>query len=60
MHTLTVWGIDISANNFILNRVIKTMPLNKYTQRGFRLARCSFEKRIGKVSKYSTLKSKVF
>ena len=60
MHTITVWGVNFEINNFILNKIIKTMPLNKYTQRGFRLARCSFERRIGKVSKYSTLKSKVF
>ena len=60
MHTLTCWGVDLSTLNFALNHFLQALPFNKYTQRGFRLARGKFKKKLGKVSKYSALKSKIF
>jgi hypothetical protein len=60
MHTIIIWGVDLIFLNFILCNILKLSFFNKYTQRGFKLARGKIQKRLGKVSKYTVLKSKVF
>ena len=59
-HTLTIWGINYLMLVNWISSFVRWLLYNHYTRRGFRPARYSFLKRIGKVSHYMAFKSKIF
>lgn len=60
LHVIIFWGLSLNLLINLMKNIISFLPFNKYTQRGFRFARQKIYKKIGKISKYSNLKSKVF
>lgn len=59
-HSLILWGLDLNNININIKNIINLLFFNFYTQRGFKLARMKILKKIGKISKYKSLKGKVF
>ena len=54
------WGINIRYINYILHLMCLVRNFNSYTSLGIRFSRQKYYKRIGKVSKYTMFKSKIF
>jgi hypothetical protein len=54
------WDINLKNIFFITSYIKNIQSFNQYTLRGFRFSKQKFIKRIGKISKYTEFKSKIF
>jgi hypothetical protein len=59
-NTLLLKGADFIFLTNIAKNFVLSFPWDKYTSRGFRLSRQRLQRRPGKVSQYSMLKTKIF
>lgn len=53
------WNLNYSNLYKMTKFIINIQPINRYTLRGFKFSRQRFEKRTGKISKYTEFKSKI-
>ncbi len=59
-NTLLVKGTNFFLLKNATDLIVSSFPWDKYTSRGFRLARQKLHRRPGKISQYSMLKTKIF
>lgn len=59
-HLFSIYGVNITELFFYSYAIRSIRCFNSYTLRGIRFSRQKFYKRVGKVSKYAMLKSKIF
>ena len=59
-HLFSIYGVNVNELISYSQVVRAIRPFSMYTMRGIRFARQKFYKRVGKVSKYTMFKSKIF
>jgi hypothetical protein len=59
-HLFSIYGVNITELFFCAFAIRSVRCFNMYTLRGIRFSRQKFYKRVGKVSKYTMFKSKIF
>ena len=59
-HLFSIYGVNINEILVFSQFLRAVRPFNMYTLRGIRFSRQRFYKRVGKVSKYTMFKSKIF
>ena len=59
-HLFSIYGVNITELFFNAFAIRSVRCFNMYTLRGIRFSRQKFYKRVGKVSKYTMFKSKIF
>lgn len=59
-HFFSIYGINVNDVDSVSLLVRSVRPFNMYTLRGIRFSRQKFYKRVGKISKYTMFKSKIF
>lgn len=57
---LTIWGFNFQSSYNMARTIISIRPASTFTIMGIRFSKQRFLKRVGKISKYTTMKTRLF